>query len=366
MAELRLISTRATISPAGFVNEYHWGDLKGDPQEWMRRYFDAFVYSANWRTCRLVLRLPSKTLRRSDVAPFQTQTSLNCEETRSGLVIDWSLEEGGDDERFCMEDGPGWMDRLLPVRDELLRGDLRALYLGWLAGVSMGDDDDDALEPAVPAGLSRLTAAQQALAAFLEIDPDLLAAAAAGSAGQDAGLDDDSVEAWIAGLPKKEMRLVFNMLLHGESQQAERRVKSAFRVWRNESGSGEPGNPGQRSVADLRVLAKQAEAVRMKQQADEQLRRNEAARKQRDAYLHSVADNAEQCWSDMEQKALRATASSYDAVKRTMADLADAYALRGNMDDYHRLLRAFVDRHGKRAPLMQRLMSAGLWSRPTR
>nr|WP_187362484.1 hypothetical protein [Massilia rubra] len=364
MAELRATSSRATISPTGFVNEYHWGDLKGDPQAWMRRYFDAFVYSANWSTCRLVLRLPPGTLGRADVAPFQTPTLLSCEETRSGLVIDWSLEAGGDDERFCMEDGPGWMDRLLPVRDELLRGDLRALYLGWLAGVSMGDVDDDDMEPAVPAGLSRLTAAQQALAAFLEIDPDLLAAAAAGSAGQDAGLDDDSVETWIAGLPKKEMGLVLNMLLHGESQQAERRVKSAFRAWHKESGSSEPGNAGQRSVADLRVLATQAEAVRMKQQADEQLRRDEAARKQREAYLHSLAEKAEQCWSDMEQNALRATASSYDAVKRTMADLADAYALRGNTDHYQRLLRAFVDRHGKRAALMRRLISAGLWREP--
>lgn len=366
MAELRSKSARAAISPGGFVNEYHWGDLKGDPREWMQRYFDAFVYSANWRTCSLVLRLPTGTLKRSDVVPFQTQTALSCKQTKSGCVIVWSLEEGGDDERFCMEDGPGWMDRLLPLRDELLRGDLRPLYLGWLAGVGMGEVDENEVEPAVPAGLSRLTAAQQALAEFLEIDPDLLAAAAAGSAGQDAGLDDDSVETWIAGLPKKEMRLVFNMLLQGESQQAERRVKSAFREWHKESGSGEPESAARRSIAELWILAEQAEAVRMKQEAGQQLRRNEAARKQRESYLLGVAGNAEQCWRDMEQKALRATASSYDAVKKTMSDLADAYALSGDMDEYNRLLRDFVERHGKRAPLMHRLVSAGLWRGPTK
>jgi hypothetical protein len=32
MAELRKISTRAEISPTRFWNEYHWGDLKADPQ----------------------------------------------------------------------------------------------------------------------------------------------------------------------------------------------------------------------------------------------------------------------------------------------------------------------------------------------
>jgi hypothetical protein len=33
----------------------------------------------------------------------------------------------------AMEDGRGWMARLAPVRDELLRGDIRSLYIGWLA-----------------------------------------------------------------------------------------------------------------------------------------------------------------------------------------------------------------------------------------
>ena len=41
MAELRACSSRANITPTGFVNEYHWGDLKGDPVDWMRRFFDA-------------------------------------------------------------------------------------------------------------------------------------------------------------------------------------------------------------------------------------------------------------------------------------------------------------------------------------
>jgi hypothetical protein len=33
MAELRALSSRATISPTSFANEYHWGDLKGDPAQ---------------------------------------------------------------------------------------------------------------------------------------------------------------------------------------------------------------------------------------------------------------------------------------------------------------------------------------------
>ncbi len=47
MAQLRAVSTRAGITAAGFVNHYEWSDLEADPSDWMRRYFDAFVYTAN-------------------------------------------------------------------------------------------------------------------------------------------------------------------------------------------------------------------------------------------------------------------------------------------------------------------------------
>ena len=43
-AELRSISTRAEITATRFANEYQWGDLKGDPQAMVERYFDAFLY----------------------------------------------------------------------------------------------------------------------------------------------------------------------------------------------------------------------------------------------------------------------------------------------------------------------------------
>lgn len=59
MLALRGISTRAKITPRGFWNEYHWGDLKADPRALLERYFDAHAYFANWGTRRLVLRVPA-------------------------------------------------------------------------------------------------------------------------------------------------------------------------------------------------------------------------------------------------------------------------------------------------------------------
>lgn len=39
------------------------------------------------------------------------------------------------------------MSRLAPLRDELLRGDLPGLYIGWLATVTGEGVDDDEMEP---------------------------------------------------------------------------------------------------------------------------------------------------------------------------------------------------------------------------
>ena len=59
---LRNLSTRARITSTSFVNEYHWGDFKGDPLKLMEKYFDAFLYFANWGTHWFMLRIPRKLI----------------------------------------------------------------------------------------------------------------------------------------------------------------------------------------------------------------------------------------------------------------------------------------------------------------
>src|SRR3990170_117114 len=57
-ATLRGFSSRATITPTWFVNNYSYGSFKGNASEWMAKYFDAFLYLANWGTHEFMLRLP--------------------------------------------------------------------------------------------------------------------------------------------------------------------------------------------------------------------------------------------------------------------------------------------------------------------
>ena len=60
--ELRQLSTRAEITATRFTNEYHWGSFRGDPNQMMAAYFDAFLYLANWGTRHLMFRIPRTAL----------------------------------------------------------------------------------------------------------------------------------------------------------------------------------------------------------------------------------------------------------------------------------------------------------------
>jgi hypothetical protein len=271
MAKLRAISTRAEITPAGFVNHYEWGDLKADPADWMRRYFDAFVYTANWCSCRLSLRVPLATFRKGELEPFTTRYAMTIKATRTHWIVDWVLDESENNERFGMDDGSRWMRRLAPLRDELLRGDLRPLYLGWLAAAAGGEFQDAALEPEVPRGLADLSPPQRALVEFLEIDIDMLAASRAGSAkagntkvARSDAEQDGHLDAWLEKWSRDEMAAVLKLIARGQGQAAERQVRSRHANWLQAQHRPRSTSVRRRSVSELHELARSVPAVRPK------------------------------------------------------------------------------------------------------
>lgn len=362
MAQLRKASTRGQVSASGFVNHYEWGDLKADPADWMRRYFDAFVYTANWCSCRLSLRLPLTTFGKTELKPFVGGRALTIEASDEHWIIDWSLDESDNHDRFGMEDGSGWMGRLAPLRDELLRGDLRPLYLGWLA--SAGEFDDEVLEPEPPAGLSDLTPAQGALAEFIEIDPDLLAAAAAESphAATDDSAKAAAIDAWLAGWPREDMAAMLKLIALGQGREAERRIRTHHATWLK-AQQPKPAMPvARRRVAQLRELAQSASGARRARQAQERSAQEAERRRQREATLRLLMADVDRRWAAIDALAGRGSASGYEQAVRALTDLAEGYALTSGRKDFDRALRRLLVRHATRGALLRRLTEAGLWS----
>jgi len=361
MAELRALSTRAAITPVSFTNEYNWGNFKGDRNKLMQRYFDAHVYVANWMTAIFMVRLPIEALTHETAKAVAVSYLLDIRPTESYWIITWCLEESENYDRFGMEDGRGWMARLAPVRDELLRGDLRSLYIGWLAAVTREMMDDDDQEPLSVSGLGELTAAQQALAEFLEVDPDLLAGAGIGSpAAQEAEVSRRETEKWIDSLPREEVKLILKQLLEGKGQQAERSIRNRFASWRRGLQTGDTDAP-RRTVGDLRQNAEKAHLIRLEKQKRDRKQREIKRRKEREAYLKNLSSDFPKAWASVKEPVERGSGRGYDEACRILVDIAEAYALFATEKQFQKELKRFMAGHLRRKALIQRLVKAGIW-----
>jgi hypothetical protein len=361
MADLRALSTRANITPVSFTNEYNWGDFKGNPDKLMERFFDAHVYVANWMTAIFKVRLPIDALAKETVEAMSVSYIMDFKATETHWIITWSLEESENYDRFGMEDGRGWMARLAPLRDELLRGDIRSLYIGWLAAVTGEMMDDDEMEPLSINGLGGLTSAQQALAEFLEVDHDLLAGAGMGSPlAVDEEISQKEIDEWIDGLPRGEVKAILKQLLECKGQQAERTLKNRFAVWRR-GLRGDRIEASRRTVGELRENAGVAEKIRLEQKKREQKRLEIERRKEREAYLKNLSKDFPRMWKSVEQTVERGSGLAYDEACRTLVDISEAYTLHANRKHFQQELKKFMDAHRRRKALVQRLVKAGIW-----
>lgn len=361
MAELRALSTRAHITPVSFTNVYNWGDFKGDPKKLMQRYFDAHVYVANWMTAIFMIRLPIGALAKETAEAMAVDDILDFNPTKTHWIITWSLEDSEDYDRFGMEDGSGWMARLSPVRDELLRGDLRSLYIGWLAAVTGGMMDDDEMEPLSMSGLGNLTAAQHALAEFLEVDPDLLAGVGLDSpVDQSRDTSDKDLDLWIDTLPRVDIKAVMKQLVEGKGQQAERSMKNRFEAWQRGLQTDKTDAP-RRTVGELRKHAEAAEKTRLEKQKRERQKSEIEHRKKHESYLQKLSKDFPKAWKRVQQTVERGSGVAYDDACRSLVDLSEAYMLHASKERFQIELKKFMACNIRRKTLLQRLVTAGIW-----
>ena len=150
MQHLRAFSTRARITPTSFINEYNWSDFRGNVNHFMARYFDAFVYFANWGTHVLQFRLPRTSLDVSQAKRYCPCDYAHLRTAGEHIILKFLSE---DEEGEWVED-EGWMSSLGPLRADLMAGDLRCLYLGWLQCVGCDEVEEEETEAlyALPQG----------------------------------------------------------------------------------------------------------------------------------------------------------------------------------------------------------------------
>lgn len=209
---LRALSTRATITATSFVNSYDWGDFMGDPDCLVERYFDLFLYLANWGTRRLSVRLPARIVDAGAPVPnFAKLESANLRRKGEHLILDiWRDEVETEDWR----DSEEWLTALAPLRAAALDGDPTIFYLAWLLAVDCGEVSDDALEPSI--GLAPISPAVETFADFFGMDRNLIEAAAGAKAANAGATPSAVAQRYIRALDEEEKARLLLRLHDGD------------------------------------------------------------------------------------------------------------------------------------------------------
>jgi hypothetical protein len=358
-AELRALSTRARITATSFVNEYHWGDFRGNPAALMERYFDAFLYLANWGTRRLMIRLPRGLLDLGVAERYCTSDAASVWAAGDHVILSLSSE----DEDEYWEEGEGRLASIALVRSELAAGDLRLVYLSWLLSVQAEEVGDEEAEPPLPPGLRTLSAPLRAVADFLRLDEDLLTAAAtAGAEVQTVAESAGELGRWIGDLPGPEKDALLLQAARGEGSQVQAVLQRRFRAERSPGST--PADPGTRTAGELRDAAaarregrERAAAERRAQELARQARAATAAREQR---LDALALREEQAWQHVDSLIGTKKPREYDEAVAILLDLQALAERGGNSSAFSQRFRQLREQHLRKPSLMQRFENAGL------
>ncbi|MFI6991818.1 hypothetical protein ACI2LC_09130 [Nonomuraea wenchangensis] len=331
----------------------------------VERYYDAHLYLVNWGTHRIMLRLPKAVLGLKQAERYCVGDQVSAWTSGGHLVLDFTSEA---EEEYWEDDVERSLSAIIGIRAELAAGDLRPLYLAWLSAYGTWERDEDAfdydeediLEPPVPPGLGSLSAPQRALADFLRLDHDLLAAAAEASLpAQPVQHDKKALAAWIGTLPAKRKDALLLRVMEEDGAKVRWEL---LREFGGETTGQEVET--ERTVAELLDAATARRHVREQQEAarraEEQAHQEQERRQARELRLNRLAKDLDAAWDVLETSIGTKTPREYDLAVELLRDL-HALALRDkHVGAFTQRLTHLRERHQGKPSLIKRLNDAGL------
>jgi len=343
-----LSSHMDTVTSTQAIVTYSWGDFKHDPKQVLLKYFDAFLYDSNFGVRELMFRLPKKLV---DVDQFQSyliEDRIMLEQHGAYFVLHIGVNDDAD--YFEWIESENILGQLTPLREQLLQGDMRMLYLAWLKVISMdGEEWKEDQEPPVPAGLKKLNASLQAFAEFFEIDPHLISSAAESSKKAESNPEVD-LESAIAKLTRKESDAFLLQIAQGEPGAV-----LSFKKKLTEIG-GQKSPVRSQSTRTVSDLFKRSDEI---EEAAKRKAREEAERK-RMLRLEELTGNEEINWQYVEKLLGQKRGSTYDEATKLLVELRDMSVYKHKENKFKERFNTIREKYGKSVALSERFRRAGL------
>ena len=348
------LSSRAYVTShvASFV--YNYGDFRGNPEKLISSYFDAMLYMTNWGSRHLMFRIPAGLIDTGQVGLYCISEEIDRRTTKDKKYVIVDLEFDDEDLSEWTE-GEGWLDELVGLREELIQGDFRVLYLAWLKAaegcLGMEAIDEETLEPPVPPGLNELSPALKTFVTFLGINEEMFAVAA-----EKSGKKTErklQVETWVERLPEAEKH-DFLIRLSREEKNL-----SVLLNRRLEELAARDRSISQSSGEEKRTISALIEAATTHRQKKKEEKRREAELV-RGRKLEALAQKESEVWREVDAFIQERQSSAYDKAVKRLKELHDLAEYRGNIAQFRYRIEEIERTYSRRPALISRLKRAKL------
>ena len=366
-------SSRSKVSATKAVFTYSYGDFPQDIEEVTAQYFDMALYLTSYGTRQIVFRFPLKDVDYKALSAFDIDGSEATGYT-TGIAIRKKGEFALVNIEYCDDDSSSWIDEednslddFLPLRDDILRGDYRSLFVFWLQIAYMingedlyedddnDDDDEDEYDgneaeslvmPPIPANLKTKSGALSGFMDFFGIDEDLVAAAATFS--ENTKTSEPNFEQLLTQLSEKEKTDWLSRLLKGETRLDAALKKRLLQFQTREKQSS-------KKVTLNQVLALVGEK--------ESEREAQAAVDAHNAHVKKMNDLAKKeasLWISVENDLASKSHKQHDAGVQTMKDLYEMALYFNKNDHFLRKFRSILELFNTSKAKIDRMVKAGL------
>jgi hypothetical protein len=347
------LSSHIEASSTHALIEYHWGDFKHKPIKVLHEFFDGFLYWANWGSPQLAFRFPHGILPADLIEGYDLEDFVTFTRYPDYDILDIHFGE--------MEAPDEWtayeLGTLIAIRDELIEGDLRAVYIVWLAAQIMiegydeeeNEDEEEDWEisvPPVPPGFGTLTAAQYSLAELLQVPQELLVAAARHSKTA-APLTGDDFATWVKLLPPVRQNAYLVRLAHNEPGLSRLLVRELRELGQDKTRAA----PSTGEHVTYATLLAESKAIRARLEREK--REQEQAARLR--HLQEIHNHQDAYWQQVDQAVMRGTGTGYDEALRLLIDLREAADQFKETRKFQDHFRAWVRHHLRRPAFVKRL-----------
>jgi len=346
-------SSRTSPSSTGATFIYNYSDFSKDPKQVVRKYFDAMFYIANWGTKQLMFRFPKELIDRETIQAYCTVDEISLYEYEKCFVLDMLFSE--EESYHDWVDGEGSLSSLIGLRQDILQGDYRSLYLAWLHACWFSREwdefDQNMPEPPISRPLKPFNGALKSWVELLEIEQSILTVASK-TKTRIAKEQSKDVSTLIPLLAETEKD---DFLLRLVNEEALLSVKLRKRLQKMLKPSGKHTVSG-RTIGEIFQEVEQIEQQLLKATQQKRERAENKLLKELEAKEATLWKNVSQHISEKKPK-------EYDAAIVILKDLLLLAKHRGTQLEYEQRIRGILTEYPRLSSLKTKITKAKLLSK---